>query len=60
MVTDEIDEDTIEVTKLKTFEAKIHEVKTKYKQIYVDKVHEIEKYFNGKFRDLNEEHEANI
>ena len=41
----------------KTYEAKVAEVKTKYKQIYVD---EIEKYCNEKFKALNDEHEAKV
>ena len=44
----------------KTYEAKVAEVKTKYKQIYVDKVHEIDKYCNEKFKALNDEHEAKV
>ena len=36
------------------------EVKTKYRKIYEDKVHEIEKFCNNKFMDINAEHEAKV
>ena len=44
----------------KHYEAKIAEVKTKYRKIYEDKVHENEKFCNNKFMDINAEHEAKV
>ena len=44
----------------KHYEAKIAEVKTKYRKIYEDKVHEIEKFCNNKFMDINAEHVAKV
>ena len=44
----------------KIFEAKITEVKTKYRKIYEERVEEIEKFCNDKFRDINDKHEARV
>ena len=44
----------------KTFETKITEVKTKYRKIYEERVEEIEKFCNDKFRDVIDKHEAKV
>ena len=48
------------VSDRKNYEAKIAEVKTKYRKIYEDKVHEIEKFCDNKFMDINDEYEAKV